>query len=297
MNWPIFDSTTAVLIQGMTGKEGSRMASWMITSGTLVLAGVTPGKAGQIVLDRPIFSNVADARAAFPEISVSCIVVPAQHVLMAAREALEAGITFVYILSEHVPVHDVRMLRSEARAKGGIILGPSSVGMLQFPRFRLGYIGGEDPFQKIQEGHLALISASGGMANELLMAYAREGIGVRIAIAVGGDRCPGTTIEEAIGVCVGRDDVSAIGLFVEPGNPVLQECITHGTDLFQGKRVALFVPGDGMERMPRGIPYGHAGTMLGEEDVPLHDTRARIREQGIPCFSSMIEFLQVCKTL
>ena len=140
--WPRLDQKTSVIVQGMTGKEGSRMASWMIQDGMNVVAGVSPGKGGTEVEGRPIFHSVKEACASHAGIAATCIVVPAPFVLSAVREAIEARIPLIHIFSERVPVHDVMEMRAAALKVGLIILGPSSVGYLQFPHFRLGYLGG-----------------------------------------------------------------------------------------------------------------------------------------------------------
>jgi succinyl-CoA synthetase alpha subunit len=103
--WKRFSSETQVLIQGMTGKEGMRMAKWLLGSGVKVVAGVTPGKGGQTVEERPIFNSVAEAKAAFPNIEVTSIVVPPMRVLGAVQDALQSGITYLQILTENIPVH------------------------------------------------------------------------------------------------------------------------------------------------------------------------------------------------
>lgn len=293
MMWPLCDETTPVIIQGMTGKEGMRMADWMIRSGVNVVAGVTPGKGGQTILERPIYDRVADACAAHPGVLVSCAIVPAPHVASAVREAMSNSIGFVYLLSEGVPVHDVLALREEASQKGICLLGPSSVGMLQFPRFRIGYLGGERPFEQVCEGDLALLSASGGMANELLMALSRAQVGIRLAVSVGGDRIPGTTLEEAMRMSEAMESVKRMGLFVEAGNPLLQE-LAEGRVSFS-KPTILFTTGDALEFLPRGIPYGHAGTIVGEGGLSLAEIREKIRARGIECVESVADFVFACQ--
>lgn len=302
MIWPIVSSDASIIIQGMTGKEGTRMAAWMIGSGTNVVAGVTPGKGGQVVLDKPIFDSVAEAKQKFPDVLATCVVVPAERVLSAAVESIAQGLKLIYILTEKVPVQDVMRLRDAARASGAIILGPSSVGMLQFPKFRLGYLGGERPFDYLREGGstssprsgVALLSASGGMANEILMSFAREEIGIKIALALGGDRVQGFTLAEAVAMCENMDGVGSLALFIEPGHPFLRRLASG--DVKMKKPATVMLPGSALELLPRGLPYGHAGTILGEDDQPLAQIRSMIRARGIACAETMGEFLQLCKS-
>lgn len=279
------------IIQGMTGKEGQRMARWMIASGTEVVAGVTPGKGGQEVEGRPIFSSVAEAVAAFPDLQASSVAVPPFAVRSAVEDALNAGIPLVHVLTENVPVHDVILMRSLATQRGAMILGPSSVGMIEMPSFRLGYLGGESPFTTLVEGGLAILSTSGGMTNEIVMACGRRRIGVRAVMSLGGDRVAVTTLAEAIARMETREDVKAIAIFVEPGNPWLREAAAPT------KPTAVMLPGNALESLPRGLPYGHTGTILGEDEPRLVDVRSRIVAQGMKCTDRLSEFLDACESL
>jgi len=288
----LFPSDMQVLIQGITGKEGSRMASWLLASGVNVVGGVTPGKGGQTVEGKPVFETVADARASFPECFVTSVVVPSGRVLGAVTDAVKAGMRFVHVLTEQVPVHDVMAMRRAASENGATILGPSSIGYLQFPRFRVGYLGGEKPFENVSEGPAAVISTSGGMTNELMVALSRNGIGTRFAVATGGDRVVGTTIEDAVAFAERLDGVKLLALFAEPGRPILRRLI-DGTRTF-AKPTAIFLAGESLDDLPRGVPYGHTGTVLGEDDLSVRETRDALRARGITCVGTISEFINAC---
>jgi succinyl-CoA synthetase alpha subunit len=289
MKSELFSEQTPVIIQGMTGKEGSRMAQWLIRSGVNVAAGVTPGKAGQSIEGRPIFNSVGEARAAFPNVDISSIAVPPARVLGAAIEAIEAGISLVHILTEQVPIHDVLAIKKAATEKGVTLFGPSSVGYLQFPRFRIGYLGGESPFEVIKEGSVALISTSGGMTNELMMSLAKNGVGIRTASALGGDRVIGFSLEDSIRWNESLEEVKVLGIFIEPGRPLLRALIS-GKFEFR-KPTVLFLAGESLDQMPRGVSYGHTGTILGEDELSVSDTLKKLNDIGIACVRSQSEFI------
>lgn len=272
------------------------MAAWMIASGTEVLAGVTPGKAGELVEGRPIFDSVADAKKEFPQIDTTSIVVPPLRVLEAVQSAFEAGVTYAHILSEGVPVHDVLRIRALAKQYDAAVLGPSSVGLM-FPteKWRVGYIGGEKPFNHIIPGSVGLISSSGGMTNEILQAFFRNGTGVHCAMSVGGDRISGMSVEEAMRMWEGVSAVQTMAVFVEPGNPLLDRLVS-GEVRFT-KPCIFLVPGDALAHLPKGRPYGHAGTQLAENAPTLHDMRKVISEYGYPCFGRLEDFVEAVKAL
>ncbi len=292
--WKIFAPSAGTLIQGMTGKEGMRMTKWLRQSGMQVCAGVTPGKGGKVVEACPIFDSVQEACQAFPQIEVTSIVVPATRVRGAVEEALAANIKYLHILTESVPVHDVVVVRTLARTQNAYILGPSSVGYLQFPAFRLGYIGGENPFSVIMDGGVSLVSTSGGMTNEIMMGLARHQIGIHTAFAIGGDRVPAFSLEEALTFCDALPETKQLVVFAEPGRPFF-------TQLLRGQLpythpLILFLAGDILDQLPRGKAYGHTGTLLQEEEQAVASLRVALRERGITCVATMTELIQCLKS-
>lgn len=292
MIWKRFSKDTALLVQGVTGKEGARMTRWLVQSGARVVAGVTPGKAGQEVEGVPVYHTVQDALVPHPDIAITAIVVPGSRVLGAVEEAWNAGIRVMYILTEQVPVHDVRKIR-EITGDQVAMLGPSSVGYLEMPAFRVGYIGGERPFDLLQEGSLGIISTSGGMTNELMMACTRQRIGIRLALAVGGDRLPLLSVEQAVDWMASQPDVDRILLFIEPGRAFLRE-LTSGTYVF-AKKTIVFLAGDALDVLPKGVPYGHTGTLLQDGDETVAGTRRALAARGIVCVASVQEAMNALK--
>ncbi len=286
----ILDANTPIVIQGITGKEGSRMAGWMKRSGANIVAGVTPGKGGQSVEGIPVFNSISEAVSAHGAIEASCIVVPPVRVLEAFQSALDAGIRLVHVLTENVPVHDVLEMRRLASGAGVSLLGPASVGYLQFPRFRLGYMGGERPFESCREGDLAVLSTSGGMANEIIASLSRVGVGIRLAVALGGGWILGTSIGEAVRACEQLPEVKRIVVFVEPGQPFVQ-ALASGT-FRPEKPLIVLMPGECLDHMPKDRPFGHAGTIVGEQDMSVQETKVAIRRHGTVCVDGVPELVQ-----
>ena len=146
-----------VLVQGISGNEGSRACREMLSYGTKVLAGVTPGKGGQKVDDMPVYDTVAEALARHPGINASLIAVPAAFAREAAEEAILAGIPLVNILTEHIPTQDSAELVSLARSRDVRIVGPSSVGIISPGIGKIGSIGSSESQKVFSKGPVGVM--------------------------------------------------------------------------------------------------------------------------------------------
>ena len=180
----LIDQSARVVVQGITGKEGARAAAEMLRSGTVVVAGVRPGKAGEIVHGVPVWDTVADALRAEPGITASLIAVPAPAVHAAALEAIAARIPLIVILTEHVPTRATAEIIAAARAAGVRIIGPSSVGILSTGQGKIGAIGSSEVADVFRPGSIGIISKSGGMTAEIAVALGRGGFGVSTAVGM-----------------------------------------------------------------------------------------------------------------
>src|SRR3989344_3905776 len=136
---------TKVLVQGITGKEGSKVALQMQNYGTKVLAGVTPGKGGQEVHGIPVYNSVKEALENHPGINTSLISVPNFAVLGAMKEAIESKVSLINVFTEHVPIQDTAKAIALARENGVKVVGPSSMGIISPAVGKVGQIGGDDP--------------------------------------------------------------------------------------------------------------------------------------------------------
>ena len=154
-----------MLVQGITGKEGSKSAKEMMEYGTKVVAGVTPGKGGQSVEGVPVYNTVKEAKKSHTEINATVLYVPPTGLKSAAIEAIDSGIPLLNIITEHVPIQDSAYIYAYAKKKGAKIMGPSSVGIISPGKCRLGSIGGIDPSIQFVPGNIGVISKSGGMSS------------------------------------------------------------------------------------------------------------------------------------
>ena len=154
----LVDKNTKVLVQGATGKEGQRAIKQMVGYGTVVLAGVTPGKGGQEVEGIPVFDTVEEALEKFPEINTSFIAVPKMAAKDATLESIAHEIPLINVLTEHMPISDTAYAVAYAKEKGVRIVGPSSIGIISPGKAKLGSIGGDNPDFSFTSGNIGVLS-------------------------------------------------------------------------------------------------------------------------------------------
>ena len=277
----LIDKNTKVLVQGITGKEGSKSTKEMIEYGTKVVAGVTPGKGGQTVEGVPVYNTVAEAKKAHPEINATVLYVPPAGVKSAAIEAVDAGIPLINIITEHVPIQDSAYLYAYAKKKKARIIGPSSVGIISPGKCRLGSIGGIDPSIQFVPGPVGVISKSGGMSSEISLIIKRAGLGQSTVIGMGGDVIVGFSFHEFLELFEKDPETKAVVVFGELGGTYeeqLAEFIKYGKF---SKPVAAFIGGEFATNLPEGQSLGHAGALIeGKPGLPQNKKKA-LQEVGV----------------
>lgn len=258
------DDNTKVLIQGITGKEGSRACKEMLAYGTKVLAGVTPGKGGISTEEGvPVFNSVKEAIAQFPQINTALVVVPAQFVLNAAKESIEAGISLINILTEKVPVADVALMIVLAREKRVRVIGPSSIGILSPKEGKLGAIGSGDIASRIFiPGSVGVISKSGGMTAEISRILTDAGIGQSTVIGIGGDLLLGSDFVDIAKLFEQDRQTKAIVIFGEVGGTYEEKLAEAIAQKEITKPVIALIAGRFAETLPQDTVLGHAGAIV-----------------------------------
>jgi succinyl-CoA synthetase alpha subunit len=260
----LVDKNTKVIVQGATGKEGARALREMLAYGTCVLAGVTPGKGGEVTPEGiPIFNSVIEALTKFPEINTALIAVPGKFVGAAGEESIAAGIPLINILSERVPVLHVARLIALGRKHGVLIVGPSSVGILSPGKAKIGSIGSAGLAQKIfTPGNVGVISKSGGMTAEISRMLTEEGFGQSTVIGIGGDPLIGSDFRD-IALLFERDpDTKVIVVFGEVGGTYEEQLASAIKSGEITKPVIALIAGVFAESLPWGTALGHAGAII-----------------------------------
>ena len=253
---------TKVLIQGITGKEGSKVTLQMRNYGTKVLAGVTPGKGGQEVHGVPVYNTIAEALENHPGINTSFISVPNFASFGAIEEAIKSKIALINVLTEHIPIADSAKAIALAKEAGVKIVGPSSIGIISPGIGKVGSIGGDDPRGVYSKGSVGIISKSGGMASEVSWILTKNGIGQSTVIGIGGDILVGSTFADLLEDFEKDDQTKAVVLFGEIGGTYEEEAAALIKSGKFSKKVVAFVSGLFAESLPQGTKLGHAGAII-----------------------------------
>ncbi len=275
----LIDEKMRVVIQGITGREGSARAQLMKEYGTNMAAGVTPGKKGQLVHGIPVYDTMQEAFELEGPIDVSVIFVPAALVKDAALEALDAGIKTLVIVPDRVPVYDVLEIAEKAKRKGARFIGPNTLGVISPGKAVLGMIGGraESAREWFKPGSVGVSSRSGGMTSAISYYLSQEGIGLSTIVHVGGDSVVGTPHPDAMRMFEQDEETRAVVMFGEIGGSQ-EERVADLID--RGEFTKPLVAYIGGAKAKSGTRFSHAGAII-EGGRGTHEGKVkRLREVG-----------------
>lgn len=277
----LVEAKDRILVQGITGREASEMVADSLAYGTRIVAGVTPGKGGQVVHGVPVFDTVATAiEQERPTLSI--ISVPAPAVLDAALEAISGGIRLCVIMSERIPRRDTCILIDAARSAGCRIVGPNTLGFIRPEVAKLGTIGGrvDSVRRSYRPGSVAILSRSGGMTTEIASFLSANGIGQSIAIGVGGDPLIGSDFTELLELLENDATTEAVVIYGEPGGTAEEQLAEMLKRRPSRLRINAFLSGRFVDEMS-GVRFGHAAVIVeGDRGSVRGKTRA-LREAGV----------------
>lgn len=244
-----------VIVQGITGAYGSLHAKNMMTYGTNVVAGVTPGKGGQKFEGTvPIYNTVKEA-VDVSGAKISIIFVPAKFFLGAAKEALEAGIKLLVAIPEHVPIRDTMEVIDLANKKGAIIIGPNTPGVMIPELIKIGIM----PPMPFKAGKIAVLSKSGTLLYEISDALTNAGFGQSITIGVGGDPINGTRMIDAFDMVKDIPDLEGLVVIGEIGGDSEEILAQRIIDIGFKKPTVAYIAG---RSAPKEKRMGHAGAIV-----------------------------------
>lgn len=275
----LIDTQKRVLIQGITGREGRARTQLMKGYGTQVVAGVTPGKGGQVIDEIAVFDTVQEAWEQAGPIDVSVLFIPAPLVKSAAMEAIEAGVKLLVIVPDRVPIYDVLEISALARKRDARFLGPNTLGVLSPGKAVAGMIGGRATAARswFLPGPVGISSRSGGITSSIAYYLAQEGIGASTLVHVGGDVVVGLPHPAVVQLFEQDPDTKAIVLFGEIGGS--QE--EHVADLIkEGKVSKPVIAYIGGKAAKQGTRFSHAGAIVEGNRGTYQGKVDRLREAG-----------------
>jgi succinyl-CoA synthetase alpha subunit len=249
----LVDRETRVVVQGITGREGSFHALRNKDYGTLVVAGVTPGKAGQSVDGIPVFDGVVDAVESTGA-NTSLIFVPARFAADAVLEAADAGIRLIVCITEGIPVLDMARVYNYLRGKDHVLIGPNCPGLISPGKANVGII----PWEITKEGPVGLVSRSGTLTYQIMNELTQRGIGQSTCIGVGGDPIVGTGFVEVLARFEEDPETKATVLIGEIGGDD-EERAASFIEQHMSTPVIAYVAGF---TAPPGKRMGHAGAII-----------------------------------
>jgi succinyl-CoA synthetase alpha subunit len=249
----LVDADTKVLVQGITGHQGTVHTVNMKAFGTKVVAGATPGKGGQSVEGVPVFDTVEEA-VANTGANASCIFVPAPFARDAFLEAVDAGIRLATVVTEHIPFHDMLTMYHYGRLKGARIIGPNCPGIASPGKAKVGII----PNVVFRPGRVGVISRSGTLTYEIVGGIKDIGLGQSTCIGLGGDPVVGTSFVDALPWFEQDPDTDVLVLVGEIGGTAEEEAAAFLRDHFH-KPVIAYIAG---RSAPPGKRMGHAGAII-----------------------------------
>ncbi len=247
------DRETRLVVQGVTGRDGSFHTKQMIAYGTGVVAGVTPGKGGQRFDGAvPVFNTVAEAREAGANTAV--IYVPARFAAEAIFEAADAGIPLIVCISEGIPVLDLTRVMPFLHEREARLIGPNCPGLISPGQAKVGII----PGQICREGRIGVVSRSGTLTYEIIHQLSGSGLGQSTCVGIGGDPIIGTDFIDCLAAFERDPDTDAVVMIGEIGGTAEQEAAEYVAANLT-KPVIGFIAG---QTAPPGRRMGHAGAII-----------------------------------
>lgn len=277
----LVNKDSKVIVQGFTGSEGSFHASQMIEYGTQVVGGVTPGKGGQMHLDRPVFNTVADAVASTGA-DVSIIFVPPAFAADAIMEAADAGIRVIVCITEGIPTKDMVQAKAYLKDKSVTLIGPNCPGIITAEECKVGIM----PGFIFKKGTIGVVSKSGTLTYEAVDQLTKVGLGQTTAIGIGGDPIIGTTTKEAVELLMNDQATEGIVMIGEIGGGMEAEAARWIKETGNKKPVVGFIAG---QTAPKGRRMGHAGAIIGGAEDTAAAKMEIMRECGIHVVESPAE--------
>jgi succinyl-CoA synthetase alpha subunit len=264
---------TQVLVQGITGNQGSFHTRQMVNYGTKVVAGVSPGKGGQALEGIPVYDTVA-AAAERHRLDASILFIPAPFAKDAAFEAIDAGVKVLVMLPEHIPVHDALAVTAFAKARGTVLVGPNTFGVVSSGKCKIGIM----PSQFFVPGKVGVVSRSGTLCYEIVGTLKAAGFGTSTVVGLGGDRVVGLSFIDVLAEMEQDPETEAIVMVGEIGGSAEEEAALFVKERVT-KPVIAYLAG---KSAPPGKRMGHAGAIIERGKGSFAGKVKALNNAGVP---------------
>ena len=277
----LVNKDTKVVVQGITGSEGTFHSEQMIEYGTNIVAGVTPGKGGDTVLDNiPVYNSVKEARDNH-NVNASIIFVPPRFAAGAIIESIESGIELIICISEGIPIRDMVKVKHMLENSNSRLIGPNCPGIITVDECKLGIM----PGFICKKGNVGVISKSGTLTYEAIDQLVKNGLGQTTAIGIGGDPIIGTDMIAALELFENDPETDGIVMIGEIGGQMENEAAQWAKDNVT-KPIVGFIAG---QTAPPGRRMGHAGAIVSGGDETAEAKNKILAECGISVAKSVAE--------
>jgi len=281
------NAATRLVVQGITGRDGSFHTRQMLSYGTRVVAGVTPGKGGQQFEGSvPVFNTLADAVEATGA-DTSIIYVPPAVAASAIAEAADAGLKFIVCITEGIPVVDMMKVMPFVREQGARLLGPNCPGLISPGQAKVGII----PGNICAPGRVGLVSRSGTLTYEVVNHLTRNGIGQTTCVGIGGDPIIGTNFIDVLTAFQADPDTDVIVMMGEIGGTDEQKAAAF-VKAHVTKPVVGFIAG---QTAPPGRRMGHAGAIISGSSGTAAEKMAAFRDNGIAVMERPVDVVRLVR--
>jgi len=269
----LLNRNTRVLVQGITGRAGRQQTRYMLDYGTNIVAGVTPGKGGEVVEGIPVYNSAAEA-VAQQHAEASVFFVPPPAVKDAVFENIDAGIRLITVVTEHMPVHDVMEIREYAAGRPVDIIGPTSPGVITVGEAKIGIM----PGNMFTPGRIGIISRSGTLSYEVSINLATGGFGQSTVVGIGADPVVFANMPEILRMFEKDPDTDVVVVVGEVGG-IQEEKAAEYIDRWMTKPVVAYITGI---NSPAEKRMGHAGAIIqGDGKGTPQSKMAALREVGV----------------
>jgi succinyl-CoA synthetase alpha subunit len=283
----LVDKNSKVIVQGITGGAGRFHTERMLQYGTKIVAGTSPGKGGEKVFDLPVYDTVEECVKSH-NADTSVIFLPAQFVLEASVEAIYAGIKFIVVIPEHIPIFDMMQIRKEALKHNALVIGGNTAGIITPGEANLGIM----PDIAFSPGRVGTVSRSGSLTYYVADTLTRTGYGETTCVGLGGDPVLGTTFDEILLLFEKDDKTKAVVLVGEIGG-VYEEKAKETISKMKKPVIAMV----GGLFAPPGKRMGHAGAIVEGEMGTAQSKLKALEEGGAHIAKTFLDIPEILKRL